>query len=102
MEKILQGIIQSEEEALRLENEAKQQASVIITEAEKKAAEILEKSVQEGETLSGELLQKARDEAIKEKNLQAHSKTQSLEQIRIKSKERLQKAVDYIVEKVVN
>ena len=72
MEKILQGIIQSEEEALGLENEAKQQASVIITEAEKKAAEILEKSVQEGETLSGSYFKKP-ERGNQRKNLQAHS-----------------------------
>lgn len=102
MEKILQSIIQSEDEALRLENNAKQQSLVILTEANKKASEILEKSVLEGETLSEELLQKARDEAINETNLKSNSKIQSLEQIRLKSKERLQKAADYITEKVVN
>lgn len=102
MEKILQGIIQSEDEAHRLENEAKQQALVIITEAEKKASEILEKSIFEGETLSQELLQKGKDEAVNETNLQTDSKIQSLEQIRLKSKERLQKAADYIAETVVN
>ena len=56
---------------------------VIITEAEK-TAEILKSQFRRKPYR--ELLQKARDEAIKEKNLQAHSKTQSLEQIRIKSK----------------
>ena len=76
MEKILQSIIQSEDEALRLENNAKQQSLVILTEANKKASEILEKSVLEGETLSEELLQKARDEAINETNLKSNSKIQ--------------------------
>lgn len=102
MEKILQGIIQSEDEALKLENEARQQALVILAEAQKKAAEILENSVLEGEDLSEELLQKAREEAEEETRLQTDSKTQYLEQIRLKSKQKLKNAAEYIIERIVN
>lgn len=102
MNTILLGIIESEEEASRLENEAKQQALLILTEAKKKASEILEKSLLEGEVLSEELLQKARDEAVEEANLQVDSKNKAQEQIRLKSKERLNKAAEYIVERIVS
>jgi vacuolar-type H+-ATPase subunit H len=102
MNTILLGIIASEEEASKLENEAKQQALLILTEARKKASEILEKSLFEGERLSEELLQKARDEAVEEANLQVDSKDKAQEQIRLKSKERLNKAAEYIVERIVS
>lgn len=102
MEKILQGIIQSEEEARVIEEEAKRQALAMLTEARRKSLEIIENSVLEGEELSRELLQKARDEAAHEASLQEDSKKQKLDQIRIKSKERLSKAAQYIVERVVN
>ncbi|NLE25903.1 MAG: hypothetical protein GX625_11295 [Clostridiaceae bacterium] len=102
MNTILQGIIESEEQASNLENEAKQQALLILTEARKKASEILEKSLLEGETLSDELLQKARDEAIEEANLQVDSKNKAQEQIRLKSKEKLNKAAEYIMERIVS
>lgn len=102
MNTILQGIIESEEQASNLENEAKQQALLILTEARKKASEILEKSLLEGETLSDELLQKARDEAIEEANSQADSKNHLQEQIRLKSKEKLNKAAEYIMERIVS
>ncbi|NLO99487.1 MAG: hypothetical protein GX386_04255 [Clostridiaceae bacterium] len=102
MNTVLLSIIESEEEASRLENEAKQQALLILTEARRKASEILEKSLIEGEALSEELLQKARDEAVEEANLQADSKNRELESIRLKSKERLNKAAEYIVERIVS
>jgi|BioPla2DNA2_1021312.scaffolds.fasta_scaffold01509_7 vacuolar-type H+-ATPase subunit H len=102
MNTILQAIIESEEEASKLENDAKQQALLILTEARKKASEILEKSLLEGEALSEELLQKAREEAEEEARLQADSKNKALEQIRLKAKERLNEAADYIVERIVN
>ena len=102
MNTILLGIIASEEEASKLENEAKQQALLILTEARKKASEILEKSLFEGERLSEESLQKARDEAVEEANLQVDSKDKAQEQIRLKSKERLNKAAEYIVERIVS
>ena len=73
-----------------------------MNEARKKASEILEKSLFEGERLSEELLQKARDEAVEEANLQVDSKDKAQEQIRLKSKERLNKAAEYIVERIVS
>ncbi|MGI6086021.1 MAG: hypothetical protein ACOYIF_11395 [Acetivibrionales bacterium] len=102
MNNILQDIIQSEEEASRLEDEAKQKALVILAEARKMASEILEKSILEGETLSDELLRKAREEAAEEIRLQAESKNRAQEQIRLKAKGKLGKAADYIVERIVN
>ncbi len=102
MNTILQGIIESEEEASKLENEAKQKALLILTEARKNASEILEKALLEGEKLSDELIQKARDEAVEEANLQADSKSHSQEQIRLRSKERINKAAEYIIERIVS
>ncbi|NLL66168.1 MAG: hypothetical protein GX236_00515 [Clostridiaceae bacterium] len=102
MNNILQGIIQSEEEASRIENEAKQQASMILAEARKNASEIMEKSLLEGDALTEELLQNARDEAVEEINSQTESKKSAQEQIRLKSKERLEKAAEYIVGRIVN
>ncbi|MGI6122865.1 MAG: hypothetical protein ACOYIG_01585 [Acetivibrionales bacterium] len=102
MNNILQGIIQSEEEASRIENEAKQQASMILAEARKNASEIMEKSLLEGDALTEALLQNARDEAVEEINSQTESKKSAQEQIRLKSKERLEKAAEYIVGRIVN
>lgn len=102
MNTILLSIIESEEEASALENEAKQQALLILAEARKRASEILERSLFESEALSEELLQKARDGAVEEANLQAGSKKKAQEQIRLESKERLNKAAEYIFERIVS
>jgi vacuolar-type H+-ATPase subunit H len=100
MESILQDIIQSEEEALKLEEAARQQSLDILTEARKKAEEILEKSLIEGEALVDELLQKARIEASDERRLQPNSELNEVQQKR--SREKLDAAADFIVGRVVN
>jgi vacuolar-type H+-ATPase subunit H len=102
MDNVLQDIIKSEEEALKIEEEAKQEALEILSEARKKAEEILEKSLEEGENVAEDLLQKARSEAVKEKNLRESSKDKADEQTRTKSREKLDKAADFIAGRVVN
>lgn len=99
MENILQDIIRSEEEALRLEEEARQKSLEMLTEARKKAEEILEKSLIEGEAMVDELLQKARTEALDDHKLKdAEQDEEALK----KSRAKLEAAVDYIVGRVVN
>ncbi len=102
MDSILQDIIQSEEEALRLEEEAKKQSLEILTEARKKAEEIIEKSLVEGENMVEDILQKARTEALDERKHHERAHFESNEQIKVKAREKLDEAVDYIVGRVVN
>ena len=82
-------------------SENDKQQALLILRGKKKASDI-GKSLLEGEALSEELLQKAREEAEEEARLQADSKNKALEQIRLKAKERLNEAADYIVERIVN
>lgn len=102
MDSILQDIIHCEEEALRLEEQAKKQSLEILAEARKKADEILENSLVEGETMTEEMLQKAREDAIVERNHQENSQVKVDDQIRTNSREKINAATDFIVRRVVN
>ena len=102
MDNILKEIIQYEQQALRLEEEARKEALEIIAEARKKAGEIMEKSLQEGESMVEDLLERARQEGIEEARRHENEQTEAGEQIRAMSRQRLEAAVDYIVERVVN
>lgn len=102
MENILQDIIQSEEEALRIENEAKQEALIIVSDARKKAEAIIEGAFTQGEEIEKDLLNNAKDEAIAERKQSMGAWQEADERIRIKSSEKLEKAIDFIVGKVVN
>lgn len=102
MENILQDIIQSEEEALRIENEAKLEALAIISDAKKKAEQIIESAFTQGEEIGKDLLKKAEDEALDERKQRMSTQQGAEQQIRIESREKLGKAVDFIVGKVVN
>lgn len=102
MENILQDIIQSEEEALRIENEAKQEALIIVSDAKKKAEGIIEGAFTQGEEIEKDLLDDAKDEAFTERKQSKGVQQEVGEQIRTKSREKLGKAVDFIVGKVVN
>lgn len=102
MENILQDIIQSEEEALRIENEAKQEALIIVSDAKKKAEGIIESAFTQGEEIEKDLLDEAKDEAFAERKQSIGVQQEAGEQIRTKSREKLGKAIDFIVGKVVN
>ena len=102
MDNVLQYIIQSEEEALKIEEEAKKQSLEILSIARKKAEEILEKSLIEGEELVEDILEKARSQAAEESDLHKNSKDKVDEHIRTKSKEKLDAAANFIVGRVVN
>lgn len=102
MENILQDIIQSEEEALKIENEAQQEALNIVSEARKKAEGILEGAFTQGEEIAKDLLNEAKTEAFDERKQSMDVQKEADERIRIKSREKLEKAVDFIVGKVVN
>ena len=102
MDDILQDIINREEEALRLEEEAKKKSLDILTEARKRAEEILENSLVEGEKMAEEILVKARTEAVTERKLHEEANITSQEQTRLKYREKLDVAVDFIVERIVN
>lgn len=102
MENILQDIIQSEEEALRIENEAKQEALNIVSDARKKAEGIIEEAFTQGEEITKVILDEAKADAINERRQSVSAQQEIDEQIRIKSREKLEKAVDFIVGKVVN
>ena len=101
MDSILQDIIQSEDEALRLEDEAKRQSLEILTEARKKAEDIMEKALVEGEAMVEHILQQARNEALDERKSKEKAHFESNEQIKVKAREKLNEAVDYIVGRVV-
>lgn len=102
MENILQDIIQSEEEALRIENEAKQEALIIVSDARKKSEGIIEGAFTQGEEIEKDILNNAKDEAIAERKQSMGVQQEADERIRIKSREKLEKAIDFIVGKVVN
>ncbi len=102
MDDILQDIINREEEALRIEEEAKKQSLDILTEARKKAEEVLEKSLVEGESVAEEILKKARDEAFEERKLHDNQTLGEQEQTRARFREKLNEAADYIVGRIVN
>jgi len=102
MENILQDIIQSEEEALRIENEAKSEALAIVSDAKKKAEQIIESAFTRGEEIEKELMETAKAEALNERKQSMNAQQEAEEQIRIKSREKLGKAVDFIVGKVVS
>lgn len=102
MDNVLQGIIKSEEEALRIEEIAKKQALEILAEARKKAEVILEKSLSEGETMAEDLLKKARAEVAKERDLNKSNKDVAEGHIMDNIPDKLNAASDYIVGKVVN
>jgi len=102
MENVLQDIIQSEEEALRIENEAKLEALAIVSDAKKKAEQILENAFIQGEEIEKDLMESAKAEALKERKQSMNAQQEIEEQIRIKSREKLSKAVDFIVGKVVS
>jgi len=102
MENILQEIIQSEEEALRLENEARQEALNIVAEARKKAESIIEDAFSQGEEISKAILDEAKADALKERSKSLEARKEADEIFRLKSREKLDKAVDFIFGKVVN
>lgn len=100
MENILTGILSCEEEAFKLQEDAKKQSLEIIAEARKKAADLLEKSLAEGEALVDSLIQQAKKESLEElKRQEALASDQGLKAI---PKQKLDDAVDFIVESVVN
>jgi len=96
MNNILQDIIRCEQEASRLEEEARKQALKIISEARKKAAELMEKSLIEGEALSENILKEAKEKSEQQLNSITDQETFSV------SPEKLQTAVNLIVERVVD
>lgn len=102
MDDILQDIIKREEEALKLEEEAKRQSLEILTDARKKAEEILEKSLAQGEGMAEEILNKARAEALDERKLHESANLENEEQTRKKYREKLNEASDFIVGRIVN
>ncbi len=102
MENILQEIIQSEEEALRIENEAKQKALLIVSEARKNAESIIESAFAQGEEITEAILEEAKTEALNEREQGMGARKEADDRIRMKSREKLEKAVGFIFGKVVN
>lgn len=102
MENILQEIIQSEQEALRIENEARQEALIIVSEARKNAESIIENAFVQGEEITKAILGEAKKEALDERKQGMEARKEADEKFRQKSREKLDKAVDYILGKVVN
>lgn len=102
MENILQDIIQCEEEAARLESEAKQEALEILTKARKSAEEIIEKSLVDGEAMVEDILQKARSEANDVRKQHQEINLEADEKFRLKSREKLDTAAEFIAGRVVN
>ena len=98
MNNILQDIIKCEQEASRLEEEARKQSITIISDARKKAAELMENSLIEGEKLCENLLQEAKKNAEEE----FQSSLMNDEQIKSVSPDKLEAAVNLIVERVVD
>ncbi|NLM75186.1 MAG: hypothetical protein GX187_03725 [Clostridiaceae bacterium] len=96
MNNILQDIIKCEREATRLEEEARQKSLKIISEARKKAAELVETSLIEGEALSEKLIKEAQEKAEQKLSLVAH------QEIKTVSAEKIEAAVNLIVERVVD
>ncbi len=102
MDNILQDIISSEQEALKIENEAKQEALNIVSEAKKKAEVIIEEAFSQGEEIAQDLLKVAKTEAFDERRQSMGVQQEADERIKAKSREKLEMAVDFIVGKVVN
>lgn len=102
MENILQEIIQSEEEALGIENEARQEALIIVSEARKNAESIIENAFVQGEEIAKAILDEAKAEALKEREQSMSVQKESEDMIKLKSREKLEKAIEYIFGKVVN
>jgi len=102
MANILQDIIQSEEEALRIENEARQEALVIVSEARKKADSVIEEALSQGEEITKAILEEAKAEALREQEQNINAQRESGEKLRMRSKEKLEEAVGFILGKVVN
>lgn len=102
MDNVLQDIIMCEEEAARLEEEAKSKSLELLTKARKKAEDILENSLVEGESMVDHILKKAQSEADDERKLNENAYMSQDEQSRMKSKESLNEAADFIVGRVVS
>ncbi len=100
MDNILKDIITYEEEALKLQEDAKKQSLEIISEARKKAAELMEKSLVDGENLVENLLKQAKKEGLEE--LKRQEALASDEELKSIPTQNLNNAVDLIVERVVN
>lgn len=102
MGNILQEIIQSEEEALRIENEARQEALNIVSEARKKAESVIEEAFGQGEEITKAIFDEARAAALNERKKSLDARKEADELFRQRSREKLDKAVDFIFGKVVN
>ncbi|HHY65033.1 MAG TPA: hypothetical protein GX501_08305 [Clostridiaceae bacterium] len=102
MVNILQDIIQSEEEALRIENEARQQALAIVAKARKKAETIIEEAFSQGEEITKAILDEAKAEALRERENNISVQKEASERIRMESGMKLEEAVRFIMGKVVD
>jgi V/A-type H+-transporting ATPase subunit G/H len=98
---ILKDIASVEETAEQIETQAIQKSRDIIAAAKKEASSVAEKSAEQAEGKAGDVIRSYEEKARKEiENIKAHILSQC-DEIRKCSGEKLNEAVDFIIERIV-
>lgn len=101
-ETILNQIIETEREAVRIEEDSKKEARELIAKARQDAATILEKSRTESEALRAEILRRARQDLEAETKAREEAVEETALQLSSSAEEKLDAAVQFILGRIVD
>lgn len=101
-ETILNQIIETEREAVRIEEDSKKEARELIAKARQDAAAILETSRAESEALRAEILRRARQDLEAETKAREEAVEETALQLSRSAEEKLDAAVQFILGRIVD
>lgn len=101
-ETILNQIIETEQEAVRIEENSKREARELVARARQDAAAILEKGRIEREALRAEMLRRARQEMEQELKAREEAVEKAARELARGAEKQLDEAVQFILGRIVD
>ena len=101
-ETILTEIIETEKEAVRIEEESSRQVREMVADARKNTADINEKCISDSESVRADILQRTRMEAQNEIERHEESVVKSADELKQHAKQHLDEAVEFILGRIVD
>lgn len=101
-ETILNQIIETEQEAARIEEDSKREARELIAKARQDAAAILERGKSEGEAQRAEILKRARQDMELEMKTREEASEKAAQELARSAEKKLDAAVQFILGRIVD